>query len=306
MLSNKINNSVAFCLALLVWTFSPNDSHSAQSPYCVVDLGETEDTTSYSVSFLDQLPDDFASNSNAYKSAKIVLKWIEPKPFRMGASGIALPARNVTLSEGFYLGVYEITQAQWQRVMNNSPFHFTNQPHAPAEKVSWNDIRGPQAKSNWPLMTSVTEESFLGRLNGRTDGQHVFELPTEAQWEYACRAGTTNQWSYGDSEDEADDHSWQEANSSKRTHEVGLLKPNPFGLYDMHGNVWEWCLDRYDRYPHADETDPTGPTTGWYRIWRGGCFGVADYLTRSAHRSGGTPDSRAIHAGFRLALLIGR
>ncbi len=197
---------------------------------------------------------------------------------------------------------FQSTQTQWTKVMRTSPFHFTNEPYCPAEKVSWEDIRGKESEHGWPKNRTMSPDSFLGRLNQLTDKVGRFDLPTEAQWEYACRAGTTNRWSYGESEDDAEDYSWTENNSSKKTHDVGLTKPNQFGLYDMHGNVWEWCLDCYGRYSHADVTDPTGPDESFYRVWRGGEYGASDYLSQSANRGGSSPDSRARNAGFRLAL----
>ena len=297
-----ITRSIVATVILCLFHAVATPSKAASSPYCILDLGEDADPASYAVSFADKLPDDFQSNSNAYKSSKIILKWIEPKPFRMGQKSVALPSHNVTLTSGYYLGVYEITQTQWTKVMRTSPFHFTNEPYCPAEKVSWEDIRGKESEHGWPKNRTMSPDSFLGRLNQLTDKVGRFDLPTEAQWEYACRAGTTNRWSYGESEDDAEDYSWTENNSSKKTHDVGLTKPNQFGLYDMHGNVWEWCLDCYGRYSHADVTDPTGPDESFYRVWRGGEYGASDYLSQSANRGGSSPDSRARNAGFRLAL----
>lgn len=302
MLSDTINRLIISCWCLFILGMDARNAPAAPPTYCVVNLGSTEKSDHYEVSFDDQLPKDFSTNSNAYKSVKILLKWIEPKPFRMGQKHVALPAHTVTLSQGFYLAVYETTQAQWQQVMQLQPFHFTNQPYSPAEKISWKDIRGEEKRHNWPQSREVAAESFIGLLRQRTGAVHNFDLPTEAQWEFACRAGSTKQWSYGDSEELAEEYSWTENNSGKSTHDVGLKKPNNFGLYDMHGNVWEWCLDRYGAYSHEDLTDPVGPDSGWYRVWRGGDFGSSDYLSQSAHRSGSAPVSRAINAGFRLAI----
>lgn len=293
---------VSLLLGACVLGISAHQLRAAQPAYSIIDLAAGNGT--YSVTLQDALPADFISHSNVYKSDKIILKWIEPKEFTMGQTRVAMPTHQVTLSKGYYIGIFEMTQAQWEHVMGATTFHFTNQAHAPAEKLSWEDIRGSSESHDWPQSKTIGANSFMGRLTARTKPSFTFDLPSEAQWEYACRGATTNQWSFGNSEDSVGDYAWYGWNS-KSTHPVGEKKANPFGLFDMHGNVWEWCLDRYGSYASELQADPTGADSGWYRVWRGGCYGSEGYVLRSAHRSGGTPDSRAVHAGFRLIMTEG-
>jgi len=129
---------------------------------------------------------------------------------------------------------------------------------------------------------------------------YVYRLPTEAEWEYACRAGTTTKYSFGDSKSELGGYAWYDENSGGRTHPVGEKKPNGWGLYDMHGNVWEWCQDWHDDYPSGSATDPTGAASGSLRVIRGGSwFYYSDYC-RSASRDRLTPDFRSDFLGFRV------
>jgi formylglycine-generating enzyme required for sulfatase activity len=136
------------------------------------------------------------------------------------------PVHTVRLTQPFYLGKYEVTQSQWQTVMGNNPSHFTpsqfpGDPNRPVENVSWDDV-----------------QEFIRRLNAR-EGGVTYRLPTEAEWEYAARAGTTTRWSFGDEESQLSRYAWHGENADGQTHPVGQLRPNPWGLYDMHGNVWE-------------------------------------------------------------------
>ena len=270
--------------------------------YYVVDISGGPDASSYPLSAGDSLPEDF--NTNTCRSGRIILKWIEPNTFAMGQAGIATPTNEVTFSEGFYAGIFEITQAQWENVMGPSTFHFDDRSDHPAEMVSWEDIRGDSSVHDWPTVKTVAEDSFMGRLSARTDARFRFDLPTEAQWECACRAGTTTLWSFGDSKEPIGDSAWYRRNALKRTHQVGTKQQNAWGFFDLHGNVWEWCLDRYGSYTPGAKTDPTGATEGWYRVWRGGGWDVGEPLLRSAHRHGGLPSSRGSHAGFRVVMSI--
>jgi formylglycine-generating enzyme required for sulfatase activity len=138
----------------------------------------------------------------------------------------------------------------------------------------------------------------LSELPGEKSTGYVYRLPTEAEWEYACRAGTTTEYSFGDSKSELGDYAWYDKNSGKTTHPVGGKKPNAWGLYDMHGNVFEWCHDWYGDYPSGSVTDPTGAASGSYRVARGGSWSLYSDHCRSANRSRSTPDSR--HLGFRV------
>jgi len=184
----------------------------------------------------------------------------------------------VTLTKPFYLGKYEVTQGQWEAVMGNNPSIKTKGAKLPVTDVSWEDC-----------------QEFIKKLNAKTNGG--YRLPTEAEWEYACRAGTTTAYSFGDSLTNT------EANiAGESIKEVGSYKPNAFGLYDMHGNVWDWCEDWYANYPAGALTDPKGPETGTSRVLRGGSFYLTDSLARSSYRfTYGSPSSRIDSYGFRLA-----
>ena len=268
--------------------------------YYVVDISGGPDATSYPLSMSDSLPDDFATNT--CRSGRIILKWVEPNTFTMGQTGIATPTHEVTLSEGFYMGIFEITQAQWENVMGPSTFHFEDRSDHPADTVSWEDIRGESDLHDWPEVRTVARDSFMGKLSTKTGARFRFDLPTEAQWEYVCRGGTATLWSFGDSEESIGDSAWYRRNAFKATHQVGTKQPNAWGFFDLHGNVWEWCLDRYGSYTNEAQTDPTGAASGNYRVWRGGGWDVGEPLLRSAHRHGGRPSSRGIHAGFRAVM----
>jgi len=193
---------------------------------------------------------------------------------------------NVKISSPFYLGKYEVTQQQWQVVMGDNPSEFQGKTN-PVENVSWDDCR-----------------DFLNRLNGVAAKEGIkFTLPTEAQWEYACRAGNTTRFNFGDKAERLGDYAWFTENSEGTTHPVGRKKPNVWGLFDMHGNVWEWCADRYgaDYYAKSPSTDPAGPSTGFSRVRRGGCWDYFAVCCRSASRDKLSPDSRRRYGGFRVA-----
>ena len=194
-------------------------------------------------------------------------------------------AHQVTLTKPFYLGVYEVTQEQYERVMGTNPSDF-NGAKNPVEQVSWED-----AVEFCRKLSALPEEKAAG---------HVYRLPTDAEWEYACRAGTTTEYCFGDDENQLGDYAWYDENSGDRTHPVGQKKPNAWGLYDMHGNVWEWCQDWYGDLPAGAVTDPTGPSTGSNRVSRGGSWSLLSGFCRSASRDGDTPDLRSYDLGFRV------
>jgi formylglycine-generating enzyme required for sulfatase activity len=156
----------------------------------------------------------------------------------------------------------------------------------PVEKVSWTDA-----------------VEFCGKLSAmpaeKTAG-HVYRLPTEAEWEYACRSGTTTAYGFGDDASRLGDYGWSRSNSDSKPHPVGEKKPNAWGLYDMHGNVWEWCQDWYAAYPSGSATDPTGATSGSNRVFRGGGWGHGARFCRSAYRFWSTPGIRINDLGFRV------
>jgi len=200
----------------------------------------------------------------------------------------------VTISKDYYLGVHEVTQAQYETVMGKNPSHFqgaivgNENADLPVENVSWDD-----AVEFCKKLSDLPEEKKAGR---------VYRLPTEAQWENACRAGSKTAYLFDDEEGLLPEYGWFNRNSSNRTHTVGLLEPNAWGLYDMHGNVWEWCSDWYVEYPQGAVRNPTGPKVGSDRVCRGGSWnGVASYC-RSALRYWYVPSFRNNYLGFRLAL----
>ena len=193
----------------------------------------------------------------------------------------------VKLTKPFFLGVTEVTQEQYQKVMGTNPSNFKfKRPQNPVERVSWAD--------------AVEFCRKLSRMPAEKTAGHVYRLPTEAEWEYACRAGTTTAYGFGDDASRLGDYAWFNGNSDSKTHPVGEKKPNAWGLYDMHGNVWEWCQDRHGNYPSGSATDPAGATSGSYRVYRGGCWNCIARGCRSADRYGFTPGDRARDLGFRV------
>lgn len=203
------------------------------------------------------------------------------------------PLTEVTISERFLLGKYEVTQAQWEWVMGTNPSRFKGD-QLPVERVSWN-----LAVAFCERLTERERES------GRLPEGYAFTLPTEAQREYACRAGTQNRFYFGDDPDYGHlaQYAWYWTNSGSRTHPVGEKEPNAWGLYDMHGNVWEWCLDFYaNAYPGGSVIDPPGPETGAVRVIRGG--GWEDFARdcRSACRLRAWPGNSFSYLGFRVAV----
>jgi formylglycine-generating enzyme required for sulfatase activity len=194
------------------------------------------------------------------------------------------PVHGVTLTKGYHLGATEVTQAQWESVMGSNPSKFKGRD-LPVENVSWDDAMAYCRK--------LTERE---RAAGRLAAGYAYTLPTEAQWEYAYRAGTTGAYA-GDLGSMA----WYGENSGNKTHAVATKRANAWGLYDMHGNVWEWCSDWYGSYASGRVVDPTGARSGTGRIARGGSwFNDASYC-RSALRSRDSPDYRINGLGFRLA-----
>jgi formylglycine-generating enzyme required for sulfatase activity len=207
---------------------------------------------------------------------KLEMVLIPASEFLMGSPdsdkdniGYVKPQHRVRITKPFYLGKYLVTQEQWQAVMDEKPSHFKG-PKYPVELVSSDDF-----------------QRFVQKLNVKIGTQNgKFALPTEAQWEYACRAGSTTKYCFGDDEARLGDYAWFGEDSGNKTHPVGEKKPNAWGLYDMHGNIWEWCQDWYGRdyYANSPTDDPTGPATGAGRVIRGGCWRDPARLCRSAAR----------------------
>jgi formylglycine-generating enzyme required for sulfatase activity len=198
------------------------------------------------------------------------------------------PGHEVSISRPFYLGKYEVTQGQWQEVMESNPSRFiggffNRARNLPVEMVSWEEV-----------------QEFIRKLNAK-EGDTKYRLPTEAEWEYAARAGTTTSYSFGNDARQLDEYAWYEGNSGRKTYPVGQKKPNAWGLYDMHGNVWEWVQNWYgDLYDTGSVTDPQGPPGGSYRVLRGGSWLLDAGLCRSVVHDSDHPDGRRGNLGFRL------
>lgn len=240
----------------------------------------------------------------------LVLVRIPAGTFEMGApvdergteSG-EQPVHRVTISQDFYLGKYEVTQGQWRAVMGSNPSYFTScGDTCPVEQVSWSDVTG--------------SGGFLEKLNQHLSstgqpGAGKYRLPSEAEWERAARGGTQTRFSYGDALGCGDrcetcavhaQSMWWCGNAAGATRPVGQKAANPFGLYDVHGGVWEWVQDWYAPYSSSAQTDPQGPPSGSGRVVRGGSWGSYARYCRSAPRDGDDPvTSRYSDIGFRLA-----
>ena len=283
-----------------------------KAKYMVVDL------LSSGVSYTDVEP--VGGWSEEYKTTKLALRRIEPGTFAMGSPEDELGRRNdetqheVTLTRPFYIGIFEITQKQYQLITGGNPSVTEYRGDAkPVDNVSYNDIRGAQKGAQWPANNEVDEFSFFGKLRART--KLDFDLPTEAQWEFACRAGTTTALNDGNNlaDIEKDDNLNKLGRYSYNGGEddgtavVGSYLPNAWGLYDMHGNVSEWCLDWWDDGESGSSdpvTDPVGPAEGYLRLLRGGSFCDSAGECRSAYRFDyGKPYYDYSRYGFRVVLV---
>lgn len=217
--------------------------------------------------------------------------YVEGGTFMMGATPAQearndeFPVHQVTLSS-FSIGRYEVTQEEWEAVMGSNPSYFKGN-RRPVANVSWDDC-----------------QKFICQLNHLT-GKH-FHLPTEAEWEFAARGGNLGKGKDKDNKyagsNDLDHVAWYNDNSGKQTHNVGSKQPNELGLYDMSGNVWEWVQDWYGRYPSSAQTNPIGPSSGSYRVNRGGGFNYDTWYCRVAIRYLSTPSERSLNLGLRLAL----
>jgi formylglycine-generating enzyme required for sulfatase activity len=203
----------------------------------------------------------------------------------------------VTISKDYYLGIYEVTQKQFQKVMGKNPSRFQGSEfqgdgsNYPVELVTWDD-----AVAFCERLSELPKEKKAGR---------IYRLPTESEWEYACRAGTKSAYCFGDDPELLGDYAWCGGNSNNRTHPVGEKMQNNWGLYDMHGNVYEWCSDWYGDYSKGSATDPRGPKVGTFRVLRGGHF-YGTYLCRAAARDGSRPSRPDHFNGFRIAFSLPR
>ena len=252
---------------------------------------------------LRQSPDAYFEQVEPPESADSLgmeFKWIPTGTFSMGEGD---EAHKVTLTKPFKMGTFEVTQAQYKQVMGFNPSHFKGTDH-PVENVNWND--------------AVEFCLKLSRLPAEKKLGNVYRLPTEAEWEYACRAGTTTNFSFGDKETALGSYAYFGENCKvkpvwyrariRQHHPVGGKQPNGLGLHDMHGNVTEWCQDWHVDYPSGAVTDPTGPASvlrgnrNGTRVYRGGSYKSVAKDCRSACRYRGTPSYRISTTGFRVSL----
>ena len=201
------------------------------------------------------------------------------------ASSVEKPAHPVTLTQPFYVGKFDVTQEQYQQVMGTNPSYFKGKDN-PVEQVSWDDA-----------------QAFCKKLSEQTTDR--VRLPTEAEWEYSCRAGTKTTYYSGDTDKDLDRVAWYGANSKSTTHPVGQKESNFFGLYDMHGNVWQWCQDWYSEnyYGKSEAENPQGPAQGAVRLLRGGSWDFNPMICRSANRCRYDPVNRYYNIGFRVVLV---
>ena len=224
--------------------------------------------------------------------------WCPPGTFTMGSPESEVGRDDdktlhaVTLTHGFWLGKHEVTQAQWQSIMGTTPSKFKG-PNLPVETVSWDEAVS--------FCKKLTERE---KKAGRLPAGLAYALPTEAQWEYACRAGTRTAYSFGNAITEKQANFKGTNDNIKKTTPVGSYGPNAWGFHDMHGNVWEWCSDWYGGYPKGAMTDPTGPAVGSLRVIRGGSWFIDARYLRSAFRSWCGPVFRFNFLGFRPSLRL--
>jgi len=226
--------------------------------------------------------------TETFAGVSIKLVFVQGGTFQMGSTveEDEMPVHSVRVSD-FYIGKYEVTQEQWRAIMGNSSDKFSGCDNCPVKRVSWNDV-----------------QEFIQKLNAKTG--KTYRLPTEAEWEYAASAGnkSANKWAGVSYESSIGSYAWYEGNSALKTHPVGLKQPNALGLYDMSGNVWEWCEDWYstEYYANSPQTDPQGPSSGTERVSRGGSWYDYASACRVASRNSNSPDHSGYDIGFRLAL----
>jgi formylglycine-generating enzyme required for sulfatase activity len=267
------------------------------SSYEVVDTGARPGWRSYLVALAPD-PNEPTVHPNRWV-------WIPPGTFTMGSPDTEKhrdsdegPQTTVTLTKGFWMGKYEVARGEYVALIKPNPWCFKCDLNLPVEMVNWIDATN--------YCDKLTEQE---RQAGRLPRGWEYRLPTEAEWEYACRAGTTTRFSYGDDLNcsQLGNYAWYSDNSGWDTHPVGEKLPNPWGLYDMHGNVAEWCLDWYGTYPGGNVTDPVGPRSGSYRVIRSGWEWFPADACRSAeryiYRGAGDCD---YGLGFRVVLAPGQ
>jgi len=248
-------------------------------------------TNSIGISFVLIPPGEFDMGSTAEEVARLVGEAKEKglPSWYIDFLPSEAPKHRVRITRPFYLGISEVTQAEYERVMGSNPSQFKGDPTRPVEMVNWDEASAFCRK--------------LGELPPEQTARTAYRLPTEAEWEFACRAGTTTMWDSGDDEALLKEHAWFSGNSGGTTHPVRQKASNSWGLYDMHGNLWEWCQDGYqDQLPAG--VDPVVAQSASSRVIRGGsCSGSAAYC-RSAFRRGDSPSIRGVNLGFRLVSVL--
>jgi formylglycine-generating enzyme required for sulfatase activity len=223
--------------------------------------------------------------------AVMTFAWCPAGSFRMGGTvhNDEQPIHSVTLTTGFYMGIYPVTQAQWMAVMGTDPSQF-KRANRPVESVTWHE-----------------STEFCATLSGLLDGRVIVRLPSEAEWEYACRAGTTTEFHFGnvintDLANYDGNYSFNDSpkgKSRKETTDVGSFPANSWGLYDVHGNVWEWCRDAKRKYTEADHTDADEQSSEYAYVLRGGSWRYSPGHCRAAYRSRNVPTYCGCNCGFR-------
>ncbi len=255
----------------------------AQEPLVMMP-GETPSDHAISQNSIEQ------NKSNVESDINIEMVYVEGGTFTMGCTSEQggdcyndeKSTHQVTISS-FYIGKYEVTQAQWKEIMGSNPGSFKGD-NLPVENVSWNDV-----------------QEFIRKLNAKTG--KTYRLPTEAEWEFAARGGNQSRHYQYSGSNTLGDVAWYYDNSGSKTHAVGSKRPNELGIYDMSGNVWEWCSDWYGDYSSGSQTNPKGPNSGSSRMYRGGSwYGSAEFC-RVANRGYYDPDFRYCSIGFRLVLV---
>lgn len=202
--------------------------------------------------------------------------------------------QEVSIPSSFYLGVFEVTRGEYRRLTGGNPSYFSSVSSfdrssvLPVERVTWEE-----AVQFCRRLSELPEERSAGR---------VYRLPSEAEWEYSCRAGNSTAFCFGDDANRLGEFAWYAANSKGLTHPVGTRSPNAWGLYDMHGNVWEWCADWYSEHADEEPVRASLKQSGTDRVLRGGGWGLGAAFCRSAYRAGAGPKGRGLNAGFRVAL----
>lgn len=296
-----------------VWSGEARDTYSACAfgflygdSKCKIARHLSKDTRAFAVRSRPSKAQDISSlQKSLTNSLGMKFVFIPPGTFLMGSPKNERGRRpdkerqhKVTLTKGFYIQTTEVTQGQWVAVMGTKPW-ITQWSSGP--KLQANVIEDPACALSW--VTWNMAQHFLKKLNDK-EGVNKYRLPTESEWEYACRAGSSTAFCFGDDSGELGDYAWYIENAGRvrerYAHKVGNKKPNQWGLYDMHGNVMEWCEDWYGEYPAGHAVDPTGPSEGTERVVRGGDWNVNDIYCRSAYRGSDRPQGWDFNRGFRV------